>query len=38
MNVNRLMILCTEIYKTLNNLNLKFMNEIVHLKETNRHK
>ena len=25
MNVNRLRILCTEIYKTINNLNPKFM-------------
>ena len=36
MNVNRLRSLCIEIYKTLNNINPAFMNEILELWKTNR--
>ena len=36
MNVNRLRSLCIEIYKTLNNINPAFMNEILELRKTNR--
>ena len=35
-NVNRLRSLCTEIFKTLNNINPAFINEIFELKKTNR--
>ena len=31
-NVNRLQILCTEIYKTINNLNPKFMRDLFKFK------
>ena len=34
MNVNRLPILCVELYETINNLNLDFMKELSELKET----
>ena len=36
MNVNKLRSLCIEIYKTLNNKNPAFMNEILELRKTNR--
>ena len=36
MNVNRLRSLCIEIFKTLNNINPAFMNEIFELRKTNR--
>ena len=36
MNVNRLRILCTEIYKTINNLNPEFMRDLFSLRETSR--
>ena len=36
MNVNRLRILCTEIYKTINNLNPEFMRDLFSLSETSR--
>ena len=36
MNVNRLRSLCIEIYKTLNNINPAFMNEILELRKINR--
>ena len=36
MNVNRLRILCIEIYKTINNLNPKFMRDLFSLRETSR--
>ena len=36
MNVNRLRNLCMEIFKTLNNINPAFMNEIPELRKTNR--
>ena len=36
MNVNRLGILCTEIYKTINNLNPDFMRDLFSLGETTR--
>ena len=36
MNVNRLRILCIEIYKTINNLNLEFMRDLFTLRETSR--
>ena len=36
MNVNRLKNLCMEIFKTLNNINPAFMNEISELRKTNR--
>ena len=36
MNVERLHFLCVEIYKTINNLNPSFMNQIFELRETNR--
>ena len=36
MNVNRLRSLCIEIFKTLNNINPAFMNEIFELKKANR--
>ena len=36
MNVNRLRILCTEIYKTINNLNPEFMRDLFSLRETGR--
>ena len=36
MNVNRLRILYIEIYKTINNLNLKFIRDLFSLRETNR--
>ena len=36
MNVNRLKSLCIEIFKTLNNINPAFMNEIFELRKTNR--
>ena len=35
MNVNRLRSLCIEIFKTLNNINPAFMNEIFELRKTN---
>ena len=35
-NVNRLRSLCIEIFKTLNNINPAFMNEIFELRKTNR--
>ena len=35
MNVNRLRSLCIEIFKTLNNINPAFMNEIFDLRKTN---
>ena len=34
-NVNRLRSLCIEIFKTLNNINPAFMNEIFELRKTN---
>ena len=34
MNVNRLRSLCIEIFKTLNNINPAFMNEIFELRKT----
>ena len=36
MNVNRLRSLCIEIFKTLNNINPAFMNEVFELRKTNR--
>ena len=36
MNVNRLRLLCIEIYKTVNNLNPKFMRDLLSLRETSR--
>ena len=36
MNVNRLRSLCIESFKTLNNINPDFMNEIFDLRKTNR--
>ena len=36
MNVNRLRILCIEIYKTINNLNLEFIRDLFTLRETSR--
>ena len=36
MNVNRLRNLCMETFKTLNNINPAFMNEIPELRKTNR--
>ena len=36
MNVNRLGILCIEIYKTNNNLNPEFMRDLSSLRETSR--
>ena len=36
MNINRLGILCTEIYKTINNHNLDFMRDLFSLGETTR--
>ena len=36
MNVNRLIILCVEIYKTVNNLNPEFMRDLFSLRETSR--
>ena len=36
MNVNRLRSLCIESFKTLNNINPDFMNEIFELRKTNR--
>ena len=36
MNVNRLRILCIEIYKTINNLNPEFMRDFFSLRETSR--
>ena len=36
MNVKRLRTLCTEMYKTVNDLNPNFMNEIFTLRQTNR--
>ena len=36
MNVNRLRVLCTEIYKTINNLNHDFMRDLFSLRETSR--
>ena len=36
MNINRLRILCTEIYKTINNLNPEFMRDLFSLRETSR--
>ena len=36
MNVNRLRILCIKIYKTINNLNPKFMGDLFSLRVTNR--
>ena len=36
MNVNRLRILCIQIYKTINNLNPEFMGDLFSLRETNR--
>ena len=35
MNANRLRSLCIEIFKTLNNINPAFMNEIFDLRKTN---
>ena len=35
-NINRLRILCLELYKTINNLDPDFMKEFSTLKETNR--
>ena len=34
MNVNRLRLLCIEIYKTINNLNPEFMRDLFSLRET----
>ena len=36
MNVNRLRSLCIQSFKTLNNINPDFMNEIFELRKTNR--
>ena len=36
MNVNRLRIMCIEIYKTINNLNPEFMRDLFSLRETSR--
>ena len=36
MNVKRRRFLCAEIYKTINNLNPSFMEQIFELRETNR--
>ena len=36
MNVNRLRLLCIEIYKTINNLNPEFMRDLFRLRETGR--
>ena len=36
MNVNRLRLLCIEIYKNVNNLNPKFMRDLLSLRETSR--
>ena len=36
MNVNRLRLLCIEIYKTINNLNPEFMRDLLSLRETSR--
>ena len=36
MNVNRLRSLCIESFRTLNNINPAFMNEIFELRKTNR--
>ena len=36
MNVNRLRLLCIEIYKTINNLNPEFMRDLFSLRETSR--
>ena len=36
MNVNRLRIMCTEFYKTINNLNPEFMRDLFSLRETSR--
>ena len=36
MNVNRLRILCTKIYKSINNLNPKFMRDLFSLRKTRR--
>ena len=36
MNVKRVHFLCMEIYKTINNLNTSFMEQIFELRETNR--
>ena len=36
MKVNRLKILCIKIYKTINNLNLKFMKDLFSLRQTSR--
>ena len=36
MNVDRLRNLCTQIFKTLDNINLAFMNEIFELRKTNK--
>ena len=36
MNVNRLRLLCIEIYKTINNLNPEFMRDLFSLRETTR--
>ena len=36
MNVNRLRLLCIEIYKTINNLNPEFMRDLFSLRETDR--
>ena len=36
MNVNRVRILCTDIYKTINNLNPNFMRDLFSLRETSR--
>ena len=36
MSVNKLRILCTEIYKTINKINPEFMNNIFKVKENKR--
>ena len=36
MKASRLWILCVEIYKSINSINLSFMNEIFRLRVTNR--
>ena len=36
MNIKRLLFLCVEIYKTINNLNPSFIKQIFELRETNR--
>ena len=36
MNVNRLRVLCTEIYKTINNLNHNFLRDLFSLREASR--